>query len=254
MSEDLSREEVHRAVDRAVEELLEAAGVTGPPVDALALARHHLGLLPVPGARRPEGGPPAKPAPQLRSELRSRAGGRKQVSPGTESTAEQHQWAAAQAIGAHLKPDLLRRLGISPEEGRALRGESLANLLAGRLLLPASWFGDDARGCGYDLPELKRRYATASHELIAWRLLDLSAPCIITVVDNGHVHRRRSNAWRIGRDLEGPERECQRYVHHYSRPRVVCEGGWTVQGWPIHKPDWKREILRSVVDREDWGE
>jgi hypothetical protein len=28
----------------------------------------------------------------------------------------------------------------------------------------------------------------------------------------------------------------------------VQEGSWTVQGWPIHQDDWKREILRSVVE------
>jgi hypothetical protein len=86
--------------------------------------------------------------------------------------------------------------------------------------------------------------------VIAWRMLDLPEPCIITILDNDHISRRRSNAWRIGRQLERPEQECQRYVHYYSRPRVVQEDGWTVQGWPVHQADWKREILRSVVEAE----
>ena len=97
---------------------------------------------------------------------------------------------------------------------------------------------------------MKRLYATASHEVVAWRLLDLATPCVVTIVDNDHVHRRRSNAWRVNKTLQPAERECQRYVHHYSRPRVVAADGWTVQGWPVHGPDWKREILRSVVEAE----
>jgi hypothetical protein len=229
MREDLSREEVHRAVDRLVDELLEKAGVTAPPVDALALAQRQLGLVLTLDKGEPK-----------------RAGRRVALRP--EPTEEGHQWAAAHAAGEHLKPELLRRLDVPPEQGRALGGESLANLFAYRLLAPTAWFADDARASGYELPELKERYRTAGPEVLAWRLLDLPEPCVITVVDNGHVQRRRSNAWRVRRELEAPERECQRYVNHYSRPRVVRADGWTVQGWPVHRPDWRREILRSVFD------
>jgi hypothetical protein len=231
MREDLSREEVHQAVDRLVDELLEKAGVTAPPVDALALAQRHLGL-----ALHPDGGRPRR--------------GRRPTDLRPEPSEEGQQWAAAHAVGEHFKAELLRRLEVPPEQGRALGGESLANLFAHRLLAPTAWFGGDARACGYELPELKERYRTAGHEVLAWRLLDLPEPCVITVLDNGHVQRRRSNAWRVRRELEAPERECQRYVNHYSRPRVVRAGGWTVQGWPVHRPDWKREILRSTFNGE----
>jgi len=61
------------------------------------------------------------------------------------------------------------------------------------------------------------------------RLLDLAAPCIITIVDNGHVHRRRSNAAPVRRTLEPPELLCQEYVHRFSRVHRVQEGSWTVQ-------------------------
>ena len=111
-------------------------------------------------------------------------------------------------------------------------------------------FAADARDYEYDLLALKKRYQTSSHEVIAWRFLDLPAPCIITVIDNDHIHRRRSNAWPTRRQLEPPERECQRYVNYYSRSRLIQENGWTVQGWPVHQADRKREILRSVVDSD----
>jgi hypothetical protein len=129
-------------------------------------------------------------------------------------------------------------------------GESLVNLVAERLLVPGRWFESDARTAGYDLEELVSRYPTAAPELIAWQLLELPEPCVITVVNNGHVQKRRSNAWRVRRELVPAERQCQEYVHHYSRPHQTREGGWTVHGWPVHRSDWKKEILRSVCDED----
>jgi Zn-dependent peptidase ImmA (M78 family) len=236
MTDDLLREEVHETVDRMVEELLEAAGVPGPPVDAIKIAQRHLGMIVCLDRRQPQRG------------RAQRAGARRQIFLRPEPSEERHQWTVAHEIGEHFKADLLARLGLEPGQTRAMSGESLANLFAHRLLVPTPWLRDDAPACDFDLPELKARYATASHEVIAWRLLDLPHPCIITVVDNGHVHRRRSNAWPTRKELEPAEAECQRYVNHYSRPRVVARDGWTVQGWPVHQPDWKREVLRSVVD------
>jgi hypothetical protein len=157
----------------------------------------------------------------------------------------------AHEIGEHLKPMLLRRLGVGPEQTRMMTGESLSNLFAYHLLVPACWFPEDVATWNYDLPALKERYATASHEVLAWRLLDLPEPCVITILDNNAVHRRRSNGWKVRRQLEPAEEECSRYVHHYGRPRVVQKDGWTVHGWPIHQLDWKREILRSVFEQTD---
>ncbi len=230
MREDLSREEVHQAVDRLVEELLEKAGVAAPPVDALAVAQRHLGL-----SLHLDGGPRR---------------GRGQLALRPEPTEEGHQWAAAHSVGEHLKAELLRRLDVPPEQGRALAGASLANLIAQRLLAPTAWLAADARACGYELPELKERYRTAGHEVLAWRLLDLPEPCVITVVDDGRVQRRRSNAWRVRRELEPPERECQRHVQRHGRAWVVRSDGWTVQGWPVPRPDGQREILRSTFEGE----
>jgi Zn-dependent peptidase ImmA (M78 family) len=238
MMEDLPREEMVGAIDRAVEELLQAAGIEGPPVDAIALAQRHLGMVICLDRRQPQRG------------RAQRAGGRKQIYLRPEPTEERHQWTVAHEIGEHLKVSLLQRLGVGPEETRPMMGESLANLFAYRLLVPGCWFAVDAPASDYDVLELKRRYRTASHEVVAWRLLDLPEPCIISILDNDHLSRRRSNAWRVRRQLEPAELECQRYVHRHGQPRVVRQDGWTVRGWPIHQTDWKREILRSVVETE----
>ena len=238
MSEDLTREEVHGAADRLVDELLAAAGVTRPPVDVVELARRHFNMALREETRQ---GPSGRP---------KRGGSAGVIVVPAGAGEEARQWAAAQAVGGRLKPDLLRRLGLDPAARLGLTAESLAGLIAQRLLTPTAWFAGDARAAGWDVTELKRLYVTAGHEVVAWRLLDLPEPCIITVVENDHVHRRRSNAWRVAKTLHPAEKECQRYVHHYSRPRVVSADGWTVQGWPIHSADWKREILRSVAEAE----
>jgi hypothetical protein len=223
--EELSREDLTRVVDRAVEELLDVAKVTGPPVDAVALAARHLRLDLE--ERKPRGKAP-RPDP----------------------TPEGKQWSAACAVGEHLRPDLLRRLGFDPAERRPLLGVSLADLVAERLLAPQAWFAADAAGYGYDLAALKDRYRTASHELLALRLLDLSEACVVTIVDDGSIYRRRSNAWRVRRELAEAEKECQRYVIEHDTPHRLRAGGWSVQGWPVPSPFGKRVILRSIVEDE----
>lgn len=238
MSDDMPREDVVAVLDGMVEELLELGGLTEPPVDAIVLAQRHLGLMICLDRQQQDRG------------RVQRAGGRPAIYLRPEPTEERHQWTVAHEIGEHLKPQLLERLGWTADEARQMTGESLATLFSSRLLVPTLWFRDDARAQGYDVLDLKKRYHTASHQVIALRMLDLPEPCIITILDNGAVSKRKSNGPRITRDLEPLEKKVQEYVNRYSRPRTVSEGAWTVQGWPIHQPDWKREILRSVVTEE----
>src|SRR5262245_53472130 len=193
MFDDLSREEVIDAVDRAVAELLQSAGMETPPVDSIVLAQRHLGISVCLDRRQQQRG------------RAQRAAGRKQIFLRPEPTEERHQWTVAHEIGEHLKPTLLQRLGLAPEQTRAMSGESLANLFAHHPLGPLAWFAAAAPAHDYDLLQLKQRYRTASHEVIAWRFLDLPAPCIVTVVDNDHIHRRRSNAWPTRRELAPAE-------------------------------------------------
>jgi hypothetical protein len=223
--DELTHEEVTEAADAVIDALFEAAGITTHPVDAIRLARH-LGVVVT--AEKPGRGRDSPRAPQ--------------------PAAERMQWTAVQAVAVRLRSDLLVRLGV-PEEGpRPLFAESPTSLLARRLLLPTAWFTASARDCGWDVLELHALYATASPAQVAWRLLDLGEPCVITIIDNGTVTQRRSNAWSVPRNLTAAEAECQRYVHHYSRPRRVRQCGWDVSGWPVHQVDWKREILRGVVE------
>jgi Zn-dependent peptidase ImmA (M78 family) len=237
--EDVTREDMVAVIDRAVENLLDAAGVREPPVDAIVLAQRHLGMVVCLDRTQNQRG------------RAQRAAGRQQIYLRPEPTEERHQWTVAHEIGEHLKAGFLEKLGVGPEETPALAGESLANLFAHRLLVPTRWFADDAPEMNYDVLDLKKRYRTSSHEVIAWRFLDLPEPCIVSIIDNGQLRRRRSNSWSIRRrQLETPEQKCQRRVHETGEPQVVREAGWTVQGWPVHQLDWKREILRSVVEMD----
>jgi Zn-dependent peptidase ImmA (M78 family) len=236
MIDDMPRGELLGMIDRVVDELLSAARIATSPVDAIALAQRHLGMTVCLDRRQPQRG------------RAQRGCGNKQIFLRPEPTEERHQWTVAHEIGEHLKAPLLARLGIEPSRTRAMTGESLSSLFAYHLLVPTCWFAEDAPSHDYDILELKRRYRTASHEVIAWRLLDLPQPCIVTILDNEHIHRRRSNAWQVRRALEPAEQRCQRYVHCHSRPQVIQDSGWTVHGWPVHQAGWKREILRSVVD------
>ena len=63
--------------------------------------------------------------------------------------------------------------------------EQVANRLANALLLPRRWFAADGLEHDWDLLELKEHYVTASHELIARRMLDMRSPIVITVCDQG---------------------------------------------------------------------
>src|SRR5262245_11871882 len=157
MFDDLSREEVIDAVDRAVAELLQSAGMETPPVDAIVLAQRHLGINVCLDRRQQQRG------------RAQRAAGRKQIFLRPEPTEERHQWTVAHEIGEHLKPALLQRLGLEPAEVKAMAGESLANLFAYRLLVPSCWFAEHALELNFNVLKLKERYKTASHEVIAWR-------------------------------------------------------------------------------------
>ncbi len=236
--ENLEREDVVATVDRMIDELLARAGLVQPPVDVIALAQKTLGMVVCLDSRQSQRG------------RAQRAGGQRHIYLKPEPREERHQWTVAHEIGEHLKPELLSRLGMEPGSIKPMFGESLANLFSYRLLVPTCWFVADAPALDYDLLALKEKYSTSSHEVLAWRWLDLPDPCVVTILDNGVIHRRRSNAIRIKRELSAAETKCQRYVHSHGKPHRVQEDNWTVHGWPVHQSDWKREVLRAVVEPE----
>jgi hypothetical protein len=143
------------------------------------------------------------------------------------------------------------RLGVSFDEALPTARELVANRLASSLLLPRRWFAADGAELDWDLLELKARYATASHELIARRMLEMRPPIVITMFDLGRIRWRRSNVASRPPALVPEERSAWREAHTtglLAFATLDAESGLErVRCWPIHEPNWKREIMRSEV-------
>jgi Zn-dependent peptidase ImmA (M78 family) len=245
MLAEIAPEEFARTLDTIAAEVLAEAGWPGPPIDCLQLARR-LGLEVAYDNRQVGRGRVVN--------LRGFTGGRREsIFLRPEPRPERVQWAVAHEIGEKFAHQVFAALAIDPREAPRGSRESVANQLAGRLLLPAAHFRHDASACGWELTELKNRYTTASHELIARRMLDFDPWIVITVFDNDRQTFRASNRFRRKPPLEPAELECRARVVESGAPQTVERAGCRVQGWPIYEAEWKREILRTQRD-EAWTE
>jgi len=240
----LTPEELAGWLDETATAALAEARVESPPVDAFAVAR-------VLGITVAEDAGQAGRARYVR--LRGMGGNRPRptVLLRPDARPERCHWALAHEIGEHLACRLFERAGIDPRETRPQMREMVANQLAGRILVPTAWYADDGLACGWDLIRLKAHYATASHELLARRMLDLPPPVIITIFDRGRQTFRRSNVSGRVPPMCQREQRCRRNTHCDGRPCADDTAPEIVQSWPIHEPDWKREIIRREVPWEE---
>ncbi len=236
-------EELTAGLDRVVENTLAHGGIQTPPVDAFALARA-LGLA-LAWDDRQEGR-----ARYVRLSGRRAGAARATILLRPDPRFERQQWAVAHEIGEHVACHVFAQWGVDPRETSPDTRETVANNLAGRLLLPTAWFVADAAACHWDLIVLKARYRTASHELIARRMLECPPPVIISIFDHRKIIFRRSNLPGRAPPASTAEMDCWRDVHCGEHPQQVQAGPRLIQGWPIHEEGWKREILRTELD--DW--
>ncbi len=240
MLTEVPPEQYAAILDDVAIHMLSQAGITRPPIDPFVLARI-LGITVAEDADQAGRGRYVR--------LGSRRGRRSQVAVllRPEERRERFYFALAHEIGEHVAHDVFSRLGTTPSETPANAREDVANHLAGRLLVPTDWFLEDGIDCGWDLLQLKTRYTTASHELLARRMLGLPPQVIITIIDKGRLSFRRSNVLGRVPPLAEVEKECQERANQdgvvYERESPPLR----VQAWPIHEPDWKREILRTEV-------
>lgn len=224
-------EETVRAVDEVVRECLRRAGIEAPPVDPVEVAEA-LGLVTQRDAALPG-----------RGERRTIAG-RSLILIRPEQRDERECFAIAHEIGEEIAAgEIIRRLGL--HEGITRWREELANLFAARLLCPADWLRACLRDDGDDLRMLKEQFATASHEVLARRLLSLPIPTVITVIDNGAVSSRCSNTHCPPR-LCDFEHEIWQTAHRTSEDQDTTRCSLRVQAWAIHEDQWRREILRTT--------
>ncbi len=244
MFPELTREELAAGLDRVVEEVLAEAGMRGPPIDALSMAQT-LGLV-VAVDDRQQGR-----ARYVRLGDRWAARSRATILLRPEPRPERRQWAVAHEIGEHVAYRVFAQWGTDPRETAADAREQVANWLAGRLLLPTRWFTADAAACRWDLLALKQRYRTASHELIARRMLECRPAVVISIYDQRQLSFRRSNVAGRVPPPSRAEIECWSSVHERRRPLQTRQGPSLVQGWPIHEDGWQREILRMEIN-ECW--
>ncbi len=241
MLAELAVEEVSDVLDAVVVEVLAAARVAGPPVDAFAVART-LGVT-VAEDDRQQGR-----ARFVRLQGRGAAAPRPTILLKPEPRRERRHWALAHEIGEHMAARVFERLYVDPRAADSLARERTANHLAGRLLLPTVWFGEDGSACEWDLWELKSRYATASHELIARRMLDFQTPVIVSIYDKARLTFRRSNLLGRVPPPSPEETACRQAAYDTGHPRQTAAATHTVCAWPVHEEDWKREILRTEVN------
>ncbi|MCE9554291.1 MAG: ImmA/IrrE family metallo-endopeptidase [Planctomycetes bacterium] len=239
-------EEWSKALDGCVINMLVQQGMEGPPIDAIQLAA---------GLGMDIAWDAAQPGRARIVKLSRATGGTAQhaVLVRPEPRPERIQWAVAHEIGESLANQVFTELGVDPREARADAREQVANQLAVRILLPGAWFVADAAECNCDLPKLKERYFTASHELIARRMLDFPSAAVITIYDQGEVKFHRAAVGSRCGALRPIESTCWRMVHESGRYAQRSDASCVVRGWPIHEPEWKREILR-LEWREDLEE
>lgn len=246
MLTEIPADQISAALDECAAALLWEAGVTEPPVDARRIARE-LGLVVAQddalAARGrlieladPRGGSVGQGAIVVRPAERP----------------ERLQWAIAHEVGECVAHRVFAALGVRPEEVPENGREEVANHLASCLLLPRDWFAVDGPSVDWDLFALKLRYSTASHELIARRMLELPALIVVTLCDLGKIRWRRTNAGGRPPQLLPEEAKVWRAAHESGEsesssldPRAT--GLERVDAWPIHEADWKREIVRSRI-------
>ncbi|MCA9088371.1 MAG: ImmA/IrrE family metallo-endopeptidase [Planctomycetaceae bacterium] len=229
--------EISQVLDELVENLQETTGLYGPAIDPFDLAERLRNSVLI---------DPTLPARGCRREL---CGGVSSIVIAPDDRDERMCFATAHEIGEQHVANLCDRLGLSITECSERMREVLANRIASRLLVPNPWFRDIAVETDFDLFELKQTFPFASHQVISWRMLDVETPTIITIFDNGQRYSRKANF--SGRhEMQSLEQHAWKQCRQDAEFVDVSRGSLRVQVWPIHEPDWKREIIRTTL--LDW--
>ncbi|MCH8839878.1 MAG: ImmA/IrrE family metallo-endopeptidase [Planctomycetes bacterium] len=242
MLTEIPPEQYAAALDACADEVLRTAEIAAPPVDAILVARRlHLQV-----------------ASDTTMDVRARFVRLGSARQGTilladDPRPERRQWAVAHEIGEFVAHRVVELLGVDLKDFRPSGREQIANRLASCLLLPRQWFSDDGRAVKWDLLTLKEIYRTASHELIARRMLEMSSPVIVTLFDQGQPQWRRSNVLRRPPRLIPAEEKTWRAAFDGARATQYDDGDLPegideVRCWPVHEPGWRRGILRTGLE------
>lgn len=246
MLPEIPTEEFAAALDACAADVLWEADVYGPPVDAVVVAQR-IGLVVARDDAMSYRGRFVRLADPRGGDFRQGT-----IVVGAAERPERLQWAIAHEIGESVAYRVFDALAVRPEAAPATARELVANHLANCLLLPRPWFARDGVLLDWDLLALKQRYSTASHELIARRMLAMRPAIVVTLCDLGRVRWRRSNATPRPPRMLPQELDAWRQSHELGVPASAqldpsANGLESVRSWPVHEPDWKREILRSEI-------
>jgi len=159
MLPELTTDELAAALDAVADGVLARLDAAEPPIDALELARAL--QLSVAWDERQSG---RGRVVRLREFAGTASRGSILLRP--DPRPERLQWVIAHEIGELFAVHVFERLGVDPCEAPSGSREMVANQLAGRMLLPYGWFSESGAGCGWDLPELKARFSTASQTFL----------------------------------------------------------------------------------------
>lgn len=240
MNPEIPPEELAEVLDEVAMEVLSRAGTDGPPVNSLGVARA-LGMSLAWDQQQPGR------ARLVRTSGFATSRSKTSILLRPEPRQERRQWAVAHEIGEQNAVHVFLQLGIDPRTAPPDARETIANLLAGRLLLPSGWFRSVGIEVEWDLLELKARFSTASHEMIARRMLDFDQLTIITIFDQDQVTFRRGNLPAGLPPLSDGEADCQHRSHTSGKPSRSTEDGRIIDSWPVHEEIWLREIVRVSI-------
>ena len=170
MLSEIPDDEFAAALDACAAELLWEAGVVRPPVDALAVAEG-LRLVVTRDFAMPHRGRFVRLA-----DREENGGGIGTIVVGVAERPEREHWAkVAHEIGESIAYRVFDRLGVAFDEALAadrtrIGGEPVSKCA---VVKPRRWFAVDGRECEVGLAGVEKRFCTASHELIARRMLGL---------------------------------------------------------------------------------
>lgn len=249
MFPDIPSEQITEVVEACAEQLLWEAGVSEPPIDACHVADAS-GMVVVNEDGLSHRGR------FVRVSEAGRCTTREVILVGRDERPERKQWAIAHEVGESAAQRVFAELGTHSEKAAARAREWVASALATCLLLPRRWFSPDAQLHDWDLMALKQKYATASHELIARRMLQMQPPIIVTMCDQGTLTWRRSNVTGTPPVMSARETSVWQQVHRLNSPITVpldpgTTGFESTRCWPVHEPGWQREIMRTQI--AEWG-
>ncbi len=253
---EISAEEWTAVLDETAREVLAECGWSEPPVDALAVAARQGMVVAMDNqqtgrarcVRLPSLGRPL--AGVARSVEPAQSGGQPLILLREDPRPERQHWAVAHEIGEHVSHRVFAALSIDPREVAGAR-ERVANQLAARILLPREPFEQAYRESGGCLRTLKARFSTASHELIAKRMLDVAAGLIVAVFDQGKLAWRRSNVPGRLPPWQREEQATWQRCHQTGQTAEACTPRHSITAWAIHESPWQREIVRTAIPT-DW--